>query len=130
MKVLIPVVDSLDQKETIASSFNATMHVCLFDTELESISWLETDHPIHSEGNLIDEMVRLEIGGVITQKIQTMAYRLFRENGIKIYCAEGSELAYNLDLFIREELPTFSMLEALGGCSTSCSDCASTKCSN
>lgn len=130
MNVIIPVVNDCDFKQTIADGFNTSKHVCLYNSELKTMSWMDANHTINLEGNVVAELKRLNIKSVITSHIKMMALRLFKENGIKVYKSVGTDLEQNLRMFHTYELPNYSLFDAIGngGCDSGCSSCASAVC--
>ncbi len=127
MTVIIPVVDDCNNKLTIADGFNTSKHVCLYDTDQKTFRWMDSTHTINLEGNVVAELNRMNISGVITSHIKMMALRLFKENSIKVYKSEGTELEYNIGLFDNQKLPNYSLFDAIGngGCDSGCGSCAS-----
>ncbi len=127
MKVIIPI----KERTCIASGFNETPDVCIFDVNKELkeacsfIGWREIIPP----GSKITLKLKEQgIYAVLTGEMQLLALNLFRENGINVYKSKGTNLYENLELLSRGELKSYSVEEALENnklCGGQCNDCTS-----
>ena len=131
MKVIVPVKD----KKKIATGFNSTPEVCVYDLEKnisegsEFKNWKEIIPP----GTKITLRLKQEnIHAVLTSQMQLLALNLFRDNGIDVYKSEGDDLFSNLNLLREGQLGKYSTEQALENgkiCGEDCESCSSdTKC--
>lgn len=125
MKVIIPVLDNEAAKNELAPDFSATDHVCIYDCENESLTWVSTTAISRNGGNLSLELKRKGIHSVISSQMPLMVLGLFVESGLKVYKAQGTDLFENIKLFQKNFLQSFtsSMSMELSSCAGSCSSC-------
>ena len=125
MKVIIPIIEN----KIIASGFNATPDVCIYDQEKQLdeachfICWREIIPP----GSKITKQLKEQgILAVLTNEMQLMALNLFRDNGIQVYRSEGTDLYSNLTLLKEGRLTYYSVEDAMENnklCGGDCTDC-------
>lgn len=125
MKIGFPAAGiSGDQKYCFSNSFieNGLMGVC--DTETGHVKVISKQNLGKSLMAWVKEQ---EIGAIITPELKVMALKVFREQGIDVYKAEGTFLKLNLELLMNSSLPAFSVLDMFdeGASSCSSSDCSS-----
>lgn len=133
MKIIIPVKEN----HTIASGFNETPDVCIYDRdkELKEACIFTNWRKIIPPGSKITKRLKEEgIYAVLTQEMQLLALNLFRDNGIAVYKSNGADLQSNLKLLKADKLNFYSTEEALENnklCGGKCDDCKTEeKCSD
>ncbi len=125
MKIIIPVKDN----KFIASGFNATPHVCVFDQdkELDNACHFTCWREIIPQGTKITKQLKEHgIYAVLTEEMQLLAFNLFRDNGIVVYKSQGDDLYHNLGLFSKGLLKYYSVEDALENkkiCGGQCNEC-------
>ena len=130
MKIIIPV----KEKTEIASGFNATPEVCVFDKEKDirsGCSFLNWRDIIPPGTKITKQLKELGIFAVLTEEMQLLALNLFRDNGIEVYKSNGTNLYDNLSLLLQDRLDFYSVEEAMENnklCSGKCGDCETDTC--
>ena len=125
MKIIIPVRDD----RVIASGFNATPHVCIFDQEkaMDEACHFTCWREIIPQGTKITKQLKEHgIYAVLTEEMQLLALNLFRDNGIVVYKSQGDDLYQNLHLLNKGLLKHYSVEDALDNnklCSGQCEEC-------
>ena len=127
MKVIIPIKEG----KLIASGFNATPDVCVYDTDKKwseacsFICWKEIIPP----GSKITRKLKDQgIYALLTGEMQLLALNLFRDNGISVFKSRGADLYRNIELLNNGELLEYSTEDALENraiCGGDCQDCSS-----
>ncbi len=131
MKVLIPVVNSVDAKYTIASEFYETETYCLYDRVTDKYEWFSIDEITNNIGNLGFSLKRKGILSVIMIEMPQIAIELFCEMGIVVYHAKGADLATNIQLFNNNKLNHLIVVDSdmpiikLPSCTSNCGTCKS-----
>jgi predicted Fe-Mo cluster-binding NifX family protein len=125
MNVIIPVEDIEKDKSILAKGFHNTNYACIYNTLNGSYEWLSTNKISTSEDNLSLALKRKGIYTIITSHMPYLALRLFKESGLSVYKSKGKNLEENIDLFLKNELDTFSpqIQFKASSCSSSCSSC-------
>lgn len=131
MKIGFPAAGLIgDARERLAYDFTENGIMGVFDTKTENITVVSKDEL----GVSIMEWLSLEeISAIITPEIKVMALKVFREQGLNIYKAQGSMLALNIELFRNNCLSPYMVTEmfeegAASCSSSSCSSCDSVSC--
>jgi predicted Fe-Mo cluster-binding NifX family protein len=128
MRVIIPVIDNKNGKNSIAAGFHNAEYVCIYDCASETYEWLPTK-TITSTGRLGLELKSKEIGTVISRDMPLMALGVFTDNGLKVLKALGTNLLNNIELFQKNQLEPITAQTSLemSSCGGSCKSC-NTKC--
>jgi hypothetical protein len=126
MKVAFPLIN---EKE-LAVDFVHSHFVGIFDdvknrTDLLPIAGIEKNVGITV---FFDAMTSQGLKFVVSPHFSFMSLRVFKENNIEPYKAEGVSLQDNIDLFKTAALKPFDIRESyLGGeCARECGSCGST----
>ena len=123
MKTAFPLVN----ENELAIDFAHSKFIVIFDdaemnTQLIPLTGIEKELGIL---NFFDLMVTYGLHSVVSPFYSYMALRVFRENNIETYKAEGTNLAQNISSFKTKKLDLFNVYESLliGECAKSCSSC-------
>lgn len=129
MKVIVPVIDNMSGKNSIAAGFHNAEYVCIYDCKCETFEWLRTKDISSNAGKLGQELKNKEIGTVISTNMPLMALGVFTDNGLKVLKAFGTNLFDNIQLFRNNQLQPITAQSSLemSACSGSCQSC-NTKC--
>ena len=126
MKIIIPVKG----KNIIASGFNSTPEVCIYDFEKNPQDGIEFKmwRDIIPQGSKITLKLKQEnIRAVLTAQMQVLALNLFKENGIEVFKSEGDDLFHNLNLLKNGSLGLYTIESALENsemCGSDCNSCS------
>ena len=132
MKIAIPILDTENNRNTIAASLNVNGSLYLYDSETKSELWLKTLELAANMGELLPALELRTISAIITEKIHPMALKVLVNKGFEVYRSKGNELDKNIRLFNEKALNLFNMDVAMdfatvcGGecnsCETECKD--------
>ncbi|MFQ3578854.1 MAG: hypothetical protein SNJ71_01775 [Bacteroidales bacterium] len=130
MKVIIPVNNDKEGKNSIAGNFHNTEFVCIYDKIEQCFNWVESNTISAKPGNLSIEMKRKNIYTIICNHLSLMALGLFSESGIEVLKAQGSDLQQNIELYLNNKLQPLTRENVLfdSKCSSGCGSCKSTTC--
>lgn len=130
MKILFPVVDSESHKEVLASGFQETNNICIFDPETYAFKHMDVAE-LGNVSSLPNALQDLNVSSIISTKIRPMALQILKRSGLKVYQASGTDVNENLELFRDGYLEPYSMSSSreLLACGGSCTSCSSTSCS-
>ena len=125
MNIIIPVIDDNSGKFNMAKGFHTTEDVCVYNTLNSNYQWVKIKEISQCEENLSLSLKRKGIYTVITSQMPFLALGLFKESGLMVYKSKGKNLEENIDLFLKNELDTFSpqIQFKASSCSSSCSSC-------
>lgn len=129
MKIVIPVVNHEEKRYMIANGLNMSSYMCLYDTETEKFKWLTSEEVTPKGKNWIASFKHLDLGGLIVQSINPMAYNLFVRNDIKVYKAPGEDLNQAIAAITDNALPYYTEQDMEdNGCNGTCSTCETVTC--
>lgn len=129
MKIAIPVVNSNDQKYSIAPGFNVTPYFCIYDSGEGEYFWMHTDEVLENGENIVTYFRKQNLSAIITTMMKPMALRLFNRMGISVYKSENVDLVSNIMSFEHQELNYLSAEDAIANsnaCGGSCNTCDTT----
>ncbi|MFI1772769.1 NifB/NifX family molybdenum-iron cluster-binding protein [Thalassobellus citreus] len=133
MNIIIPVIDDNKGKYTIAKGFHNTEYTCVFNSLNSSFEWIKTKEISNMDDNLSLALKRKGIYSIITSHMPYLALRLFKESGLTIYKSKGKNVEENIELYLTNELQSFtpqihfgtSNYSACGSCSANSNSCGS-----
>jgi predicted Fe-Mo cluster-binding NifX family protein len=130
MKVIIPVIDNVNQKNVIASGFNVTSFVCIYNLETNQFTWSQWREIIPEGTKMTQKLKELSIFSVITKNIHFMALAIFKENGMQVYKSQGENLIENISFFNEKILEPYTVQEVENSslCGGACSSCSTSSC--
>jgi predicted Fe-Mo cluster-binding NifX family protein len=121
MKIIIPVIDNDQNKNSIAQGFHKTDFVCIYDSVENSYHWHKKSDISKKDGNLCIQLKIKGIYTIITNEIELMTLSLFTDIGLKVYKSDGTNLVENIKLFESNQLKPFTLKTALGVINCDCS---------
>lgn len=128
MKVILPVIDDDKSKNDVAAGFHNSDYVCIYDSEKDTYEWAHTAEITQQVGNLSIELKRKGIQTIISNQLPMMALSLFIDSGLEVFQAMSKKVNENIDMLLKDKLPSFTMRSATPptGCSSSaCASCHS-----
>lgn len=125
MKIVIPVSQQTNARNSIARSFHNSEYVCIYNNSDQSLEWVLARNISSNPGNLGKELKRRGVGAVISQQMPLMALGFFIESGLQVFQAIGENIEENIRLFNLCQLPllTSQLAKATSSCSGSCGSC-------
>lgn len=123
MKVIIPVVNNENEKNSIADGFHNTECACIYNSDDDSSEWVLLSDICKNIGNLSVELKRKGINSIINDQMPLMFLRLCIDMGLRVYRAASESVDENVQLFNKQQLKPFpiSATMEMSGCSTLCS---------
>lgn len=132
MKIAIPIIDTAENKYTIASSLNVNGYLCLYDSESNAGRWMKTIDLAPDMGELLHELERKTVTAIITEQIHPMALKVLVNRGFDVFQAYGNALGENIKFYNDKKLKKFNYKKALdfaNACGGACNSCA-TECAD
>jgi predicted Fe-Mo cluster-binding NifX family protein len=129
MKVMLPIVKDCDGDIKLAKSFHNAQNVCIYDCKNDLYEWISINKINADAGSFSFIIKQRKIKSVISCTIHPLVLKIFSENGLEVYKAEGNNLQQNISFFQNKKLNSFSGEDTnqLMGCGSSCNSC-STNC--
>jgi predicted Fe-Mo cluster-binding NifX family protein len=131
MKIAIPILDTDENKYTIANGLHVNGYLCLYDSDTNAGRWMKTLDLAPDMGELLHELERKAVGAIITERIHPMALKVLVNKGFEVYQSSGNTLGENIRLYNESKLKKFSYKKSFdfaNVCGGECSDCATTTC--
>lgn len=128
MKIMLPVLNDCEGKMKLAEGFHNAQKVCIYDSKKDIYEWISTKKINANIGEFSVELKQRGIESVISCTMQPVVLRIFSQNGLQVFKAEGNNLEQNIASFQNDKLNSFSTEETktIMGCGSSCNSCSST----
>lgn len=128
MKVMLPVIDNKKGKNIIADGFHNVSFVCIYDSSLKTLEWMQAKEISRTPGGLNLALIQKGVYSIISKNVTPMVLTMFNRNGINVYMAESFNVSENLELFQANKLKSFNKeQQQIAACrSNSCSSCGVT----
>ncbi len=116
----------------LAESFHGCQFIAVYETGSNMVSvYKPSEMDFDEEGSgLIHFLKNEKVEALVSHQCHPMVVKFFRDNGIEVYKALGSEVLYNIRMLASNELTPFSLIkqELVSPCSKNCQSCTSTAC--
>jgi len=123
MKIAFPLLNQTQ----LAVDFVHSQYLGIFDVENDKIEVLSFERVEKNLGvvNFFEAMTSAGLSSVVSPYFSFMALRVFKENNIGTFKAEGRDLQDNITFFKANRLTSFDICESLlvGPCAKDCSSC-------
>jgi len=124
---MLPVIDKENSKEGVTDGFRNARFVCIFDSQDNSIEWVSASKLNTDDGDLSNEIKRMGINAIISNKMTPIALQIFARNGIEVFKAKSEHVSENIAFLQNNQLELFTRQVAreIQECNSSCSSCRS-----
>lgn len=132
MRIAIPIIDILANKNTLASGLNVNGYLCLFDNENKSTQWIKTMELAPDISMLLNELERKSVSVIITEQIHPFALKVLVNKGFDVFQAVNNVLDDNIQYYNKNMLMKFKYDTAMtfaSSCGGVCDSCV-TECSD
>lgn len=131
MKLALPVLDTLQNRQILAGGLNANGFLCVFDTRKDEGCWLKIAELAENMADLLPALQKLDVSAIITRQLHPMALKILINKGFNVYKAQGNELSQNINLYRNHTLEPYSHEAAMAladVCGGECSTCSTDVC--
>ncbi|VBB44707.1 conserved hypothetical protein [uncultured Paludibacter sp.] len=131
MRIAIPVVDTEDNRYSLAGGLNVNGYLYITDVGKNAGDFIKIKDLSVNLGDLLPALEKLFVKTIIIKQIHPMALKVLVNKGFTVYKAKGNKVDENILFFNEKQLNRYTYDEAMelaNVCGDECTTCNTSTC--